>query len=445
MTRAVLSAVAIGLVLLVPAAAYGYTGCVHGRIRALNLAGGYCRTTTPCNQNCTGARYPYSQYNVYRPLREVQVQVVKATDYNDVYGSSTTDQNGYFWINWTSTVSNPSVRILWKYRQKDSRYEVKSYSTGGIYYTVSGPDPFILTNGMCQQELGTISLGDNAVAHLYEAASRTWFDLFSTSTHLSNLFYGTWIRAFCPAGNCPCGSAACAGWGSAATRIIIKQASGAYGPQAALMHELGHTSLWFGLNSDYWSSGAYDYPNECNFSLDDVAECPGNPTHTMMEKEWKSTVFSEAWPDFVGTATLWSRTAADPLYCSSSACCNNTNVWERVELSKGEAQCDQTQSVQESRWELHALRYLWDVYDDHDDAPTYTDGVTDYFWNFVGLLRQIPAGVSSGQRNEPWQSTPGYGQCDAYDGMGTSVFKTWTWQAFGKSTSAQYDNNCQLN
>jgi hypothetical protein len=80
----------------------------------------------------------------------------------------------------------------------------------------------------------------------------------------------------------------------------------------------------------------------------------------------------------------------------------NTDL-EASSYPYGTNNCITDPSNPEARWPLSAMRYFWDVFDNHNDA----DG-DDYsanqgnFWQHLANLAWYPEGTGTYQIDEPW-------------------------------------------
>ena len=83
---------------LVPMTASASWGYVTGRLLFFNNQGNYCNDD---GRDCSGARYPKSQYRVNMPVRDVKVYVRRSSD-NAIIGQGVANSSGYYTIYWSS-------------------------------------------------------------------------------------------------------------------------------------------------------------------------------------------------------------------------------------------------------------------------------------------------------------------------------------------------------
>lgn len=414
MKRAYLSLTILVLLVLIPCTAFAASGYVSGTLKFWNKQGNYC----PNTRNCTGATYPQSQYDNAQPVKEVQVQVLDNTW--AVLGEGTSDTSGNFKIYWYRSTLPPSGMILWKARQKDSRWQIVSASTGGIYVNWTGT--FTLINGTTYsnpQNVGTFVWGSSAspnhVANLYDGAWRQWNYALSGSGHLSANMTNVTIRAF---DNTTCPSSCSRGWFN---DILIDSPQAALTPQGRIMHEMGHFAVY--VAKPYNPAMGYDYPNQCRYC----------GTWGPTTQEWQSAAFEEGIASFFATAAMYSAANPNPTDCLSAGYCELW--WNNIETSTGWGSC----SAGEDRWPLSHERYLWDVYDSVVDG-NYSDTISVPFWYFISSLLNYPTGTNDQQHDEPWNAS--YSAIDDYDGRSSGDFYYNFYVRFGIDTAYQVVSNC---
>jgi hypothetical protein len=205
--------------------------------------------------------------------------------------------------------------------------------------------------------------------------------------------------------------------------------------QGRIMHESGHVAS--GLLDSHLNGGNYCWPSTvsstgsfCNWSL-------GTP-------EWAAASFEEAFATFTADSTLWSPDAVEPTSCLSQGRCDHAvdgNLIELTHYPYSTNNCSLNVNDPEARWPISTMRYLWDIYDNHNDADgdTIAEGWSNY-WRMYGNLTNYPSGTSPGQKDEPWNST--YTAIDDYDGRGAILYQSHYDIQYGISTSLLRTSNC---
>lgn len=401
------------VILLGATPAFAATGWVSGKLQFWQKQGNYC----PTGRDCTAANYPQSQFDKAQPLAELQVQVVNASNTATVYGNGVTDVNGNYLFQWTTPSTPPTAKILWKYRQKDTRFEVRSAQSNGIYYTTSGN--ITLTSGTTQgspQVLSTFTTGSsgspNHVANLYDGAFRQWYWALSYSGLMQSLFTVIQIRAF-DNSSCP---TSCAG----GTTVTIDSTNSALMPQGRILHELGHIAN--GLSKPFTATLAYNYPTQCT----------GCGTWSLNTAEWMSAGFEEGLATFVGDVAMYWHWATQPTTCLSSGSCALTTF--HIEDSSGTS-C----GTDQNRWPINVDRYIWDVYDSVDD-PGFVDTTSINYWQIFTTLNAYPSGTANNQIDEPWNST--FTAVDNYDGRSSADFEFRLNALYSINSATLRSNNC---
>ncbi len=414
--RSFSSFASLAVVLMGAGPALAASGYVSGKLQFWQKQGNYC----PTGRDCTGGNYLQAAFDKAQPLSDLQVQVVNATATATVYGQGVTDAAGNYVIQWTTPAAPPSAKILWKYRQKDTRFELLSASSGGIYYSTNS-GTVTLTSGTTQaapQVLSTFTTGTSAspshVANLYDGAYRQWFFALSYSGLMQNLFTGVKVRAFentaCPT-SCASGST---------KTITIDSTNSALMPQGRILHEMGHIASY--LSKPFSGTGAYDYPTQCT----------GCGSWSLQQAEWASAGFEEGFATYVGDVAMYWLFANQPTTCLSSSSCALTTY--HVETSTGSA-CGANQN----RWPINVDRYLWDIYDSVDD-PAFVDTTSINYWQFFAVLNAFPNGTANNQIDEPWNAT--YTAVDAYDGRGSADFEFRLNSLYAINSATLRSNNC---
>jgi hypothetical protein len=407
----------LAVVLLASSSALAATGYVSGTLRFWQKQGNYC----PTGRDCTGSNYLQSAFDTAQPMRELQVQVVNATTTSTVYGQGVTDVNGNYLIQWTTPSTPPAAKILWKFRHKDTRFEVRSASSGGIYFGTSSN--ITLTSGTTQgapQVLPTFTTGSsgspNHIANLYDGAHRQWYFALSFSGLMTSLFTTVQVLAF---DNDPCTSSCADG---ATKTITIDSTGSALSPQARIMHEMGHIANY--LSKPFKATNAYGHP-----STSCVAP---NCVWSLNTQEWASAAFEEGLATFVGDVAMYWLFAPQPTTCLSTLSCSLS--FFHVENSSGSS-C----GTGESRFPINVDRYLWDIYDSIDD-PAFVDTTSINYWQFFVVVNNYPTGTSNNQNNEPWNST--LTTVDDFDGRSSADFQFRLNSVYSIDSSVLRTNNC---
>jgi hypothetical protein len=155
---------------------------------------------------------------------------------------------------------------------------------------------------------------------------------------------------------------------------------------------------------------------------------PGAPFWCQTCAEWGAAAFEEAWATHYGSVTLWADNAESPTTClSSGTCYDSTGApffgtdLEASSYPHEENNCDANTANPEARWPLSAMRYFWDVYDNHNDADGDTYSASQgNFWQHFANLAWYPEGTDTNQIDEPWNST--YTAVTEPDGRGSTSY-----------------------
>lgn len=398
--------------------AWAASGYVSGKLQFWQKQGNYC----PTGRDCTAANYRQADhFDKAQPLSELQVQVVNAADTTVVYGQGVTDVSGNYLFQWTTPSTPPASKVLWKYRQKDTRFELRSASSNGIYYG-TGSSNITLTNGTTQaspQALPTYTTGSSAspshVANLYDGAFRTWYWALSYSGLMQSLFTAVQVKAF-DATSCP---TSCAN--GATKTITIDSTNSALMPQGRIMHEMGHIANY--LSKAFRAPIAYSYPTQCT----------GCGTWSLGTTEWASAAFEEGSATFVGDVAMYWHWAPQPTTCLSSSSCSTGTY--HVETSGGSSCASGNE-----RFPINVERYIWDVYDTLQDS-NYADTMNINYWQYFVVLSNYASGFANNQADEPWTNS-NYNAIDNYDGRSSSDFQSVLNTVYSLNSATQRSNNC---
>lgn len=416
--KSLIQVLVCAMVLLTSSQGFAANGFVSGKLQFWQKQGNYC----PSTRDCTHANYPASQFDDWQAVREVQVEIVDAAT-DIVYGVGTTDLAGNFKVGWiTPPLITPRVRVVWRSRHKDTRFEIRQANSTALY-SFSTAD-FPLTSGTTSgapQVLSPMRWGNstlpNAVINLYDGAHRTWHYAFKYSGLMESRFTNVKVIAF-DSSDCP---TSCAD-GDAKT-VIIDSTGSAFQPQGRIMHELGHIASYLAQPVLY--TLAYDYPDEC-------VDCG---SWNLDAAEWSSAGFEEAIATFLGDVAMHWFQAPHPSTCLSSSACSDLSS-SNTETSLGpSANC----TTQQRRSVRQRLRFLWDVYDDVED-PGYNDTLQVSYSKFFTALDNYGTGFENHEGNEPWSM---FGALvDNYDGRAPSDFVWNLDDAEGIDSTVQRSNNC---
>lgn len=387
-------------------AAHATNVIVGGWVKVYNVNGNYC----PSGANCVGARYPQSDYAANLPFANVKIRIEDAS--GNVLGQGTSNSTGWYQIAWSSAATISQFRVRFFAEHKDGRFRL-TYTNGvtaqwatGLINTTLYPAPYV-------QNIGTAYIGSSTApdghGNAYWAAERLWTQTYQYVGLLQTNFTGVEIRGFAnsvpgyitPAGTCPTSCAR----GSA--KKVQLDASAQYAPQARVMHEMGHVaSYWLkphteGVGGASWASYAWG---------GDTSETWGQESH-----EYGAAAFEEAFATHGGSITLWSPQSEQPTTCLSGGgtCYTGPAPVLRFALSGTTLEttnypyatnyCNLSPTSPESRRALSAMRFMWDVYDDRNDADgdTYSAGVS-CFWCQFGVMNAYGSGNGVDDIDEPW-------------------------------------------
>jgi len=297
---------------------------------------------------------------------------------NRQIGSGTTDFNGNFLVRWTSSNNVTSGKVRWFAEHSGNRFKVKT-GTGGRHTFTSGTRT--LNNGRTQtnpNSWGDIRWGSSTTPHpvsnVYDGAHRTWFYSAQYSPRAIPNFVNVELRAFNT--NCPT---------SCANALRVDLDTGADTPyvySARTAHELGH------IVSDQVSQGRE--AASCNdYSRNGAGWSITSPEHMCAGYE-------EAYATLVGDIGRHWFNAPQPFACGyeTGVCSLNTET----SSAAGGGSCDG--SVEEERWVLTTLRFLWDVYDDVNDGGS--ESVRQTYDRVIDNQGNFAIGTANHQRDEPF-------------------------------------------
>lgn len=385
------------------------SGTATGTIQFYQNQGNFCPTT----RNCTGAKYPQSQYNTSRPIKNVKVYLRRQSD-NVVIGQGTTDNSGNFSISWSDPAGSGNVlaQLIWRGEQKDGRFRIAG-SAGEFWIWWSNKT---LTNGG-NTSIGALTWGNSssphALSNLYDGAHTMWANSLAQSNRMNSFFTGVQVRAWDSA-TCP---TSCA---DGPNNRIIMDDNSAYSPQGRILHEMGHIASYrASRDQNYKQGGSYCFGGEaapCGWSLNG----PENA----------SVHFEEGVATHLGDVSLYFQNAPEPHTCLSSVACANNSF--NVETSSGTS-C----AANVNRRPINAIRYFWDNYDSLSD---YTgESLSRGVWEVVDTIHAFDNGADNNQKNEVWNAA--LTVMDDLDGRSAVDFRT-NWNTWGTNSQTQLNNNC---
>ena len=367
-------ALLVVIALALPGAAQAANGTASGRIMHFNRQGNFCPTT----RDCTGSKYPQSQWNVNRPIRDVKVYV--RDDSDAIIGQGSTDGAGNFTVSWSSPTLPAHVHVTWHGEHKDGRFVIQDANGATwVFWTF----PLVAVSG------GNTAFGDlvwgapgapHDITNIYDGAHREWWDSLWWSSRQQATYFG--IRVYTGSTNCPTSCEQ--------NNQVWLDPGAAYTPQARVMHEMGHAASQHAHEgSGYWAMNDYCYPSTgsgCGWSYD--------------TPEWRQPGMEEATATFYADVGLYAPNALQPHSCLSAAQAACPTGVFNLETSTGPIG---TCSTDEDRRPLTIMRILWDLYDTHVDcAGGFCDTVSASLDQMNNVFTAFPNGRSDGQKNEGW-------------------------------------------
>lgn len=412
------------------------TGYVTGSWQFWNQNGNYC----PSNNDCVGAWYTQSMYDTPLPISNGSVWIIDTSD--AIIGTGSTDDNGNYTVAWSRSTFPSQIGVVILPYHKDGRFFLADASGllindwFGFFNTAASTSP------SAPQDVGSHTVGSSNDPSWYDnaywAIEWQWrFTMSVVGILQTNLTYVE-IRGFADviSGYLPYSMDTCetsCAWGP--TKKVHLDDNAGLAPQARAMHEVGHiasyvTHPWqlangsgtiFGVNMSYGGSGWSPYG-----------------------PEWGSGAFEEAWATHYGSATFWADDAETPTTCLSTNHCYDPYTGEPAEATDLEATSypysTNNCGSAESRWPLSAMRYFWDVFDNHNDCigDTYSAAQgqwADHFYN----LAWYPEGTGVDQIDETWNSART--SVTEPDGRGSSSYM-WNYYANAADTYFLWEDNC---
>jgi hypothetical protein len=392
------------------------TGYVKGTWAFWNHNGNYC----PSNNTCTGAYYTQAGFDTLLPVSNASIWVVDSSD--AIIGTGSTDDDGNYTVAWSRSTFPSQIGVKVFPTQKDGRFYFANTAGQlinnwfGLVTTASS------SSETSPQDVGYWYVGSSTAPdpfyNAYWAAEWQWRYTMNLVGLLQTYFTNVSIRGFADTISGymgTCGTSCASGSG----KTVQLDANAGFAPQARIMHELGHIASYVthpcALAGDYtWSP---------------PGDPPGAPSWCQTCAEWGAAAFEEAWATHYGSITLWADNAETPTTCLSSGPCYDSGTgapaWGTdLEASSYPHQvngCSFASSNPEARWPLSAMRYFWDVYDNHNDADGDTYSASQgNFWQHLANLAWYPEGTDTNQIDEPWNST--YTAVTEPDGRGSSSY-----------------------
>lgn len=384
-------------------------GVVTGKLQFYQKQGNYC----PWWRNCTGARYPESQYQTNMPVADAKVYAFRQSD-NVLIGQGTTDSSGNYSLSWydpSGAGLGSTVYIAWQGEHKDGRFAIKAPS--GANWRFYGP---VVTLGHgVYTSAGTVTWGNaglpNPLANLYDGARRGWSASLAQSNRMRAYFSGVDIVSF---GSAVCSTSCADGWNN-----TIHMDDQSQFQLSVILHEMGHIASFRSSRDQAVSLVSnYCYPSSipstaCGWQHD--------------SDEWASDAFEEAVASFFGEVALHAPSAPQAFQCRSAGVCSGLDL----EVAYF---CD---FFSPRRDEISQLRYFWDVYDTNSDftGETFQRGV----WEIADTLHAFDNGVNNRQKDEGFDST---WSVDDLDGRSLRDFVE-IWKVWGTDSNALYNSNCR--
>ena len=347
---------------LAPAASFAYTGTVRGGLQFFDT-----RTMTA---NPGQGPYQHAMRNTWRPVKSARVYLVEEGS-GRVIGTSSTNWFGQYSINWSSTTSNPRVRLSFRYESGylsggTSRIRMATPSDG----TYSAATPVINARNGLVVDIGFGSLGTAAapdkLATMLQTASEFWISAGTYVPKLQSSLHD--VRVQFPVPTASTGLTTDRGHVQMADNWVVFNNS-------TLAHELGHVAHLVAFDYDWLGA-------DCSWM--------GNG-HSWDGTEWQSCAFTEGFADFVAAATFFTQGASNPASYGNDIenGCSGNGPWT----------------------ESNVARFFWDVYDSRNESGDVT---TQSFAWIVTKLDVFPMGVGTRNTWENFFSKNGTNAWDFY-------------------------------
>ena len=399
------------------------TGTITTTSYLWNQNGNYC----PSTNACVGSIYPQVDFNSWKPVSNAKVVAYSAA--GAIIGQGIMNDAGSTTLTWTATPA-PAQAFLRIYpNQKLSAFYFTDTS-GSLYNAFTAPVNLVSGGNTTfpNSFIGT-QVAPNPYFNAYWAGELQWRRVLSLVGLLVTNFVNVEIRGFANVipGYIDAGGIALSSRAFGPLKKIQLDTNAAYSPQGRVMHEMGHMASYltnpFRFGSDYtWGGGA---PSQWGFTT----------------AEFGHVSFEEAISTHYGNMTLWGDNSVTPTTCLSAGHCYSaalvastplfgTNV-EATSFPFGINNCSTAAAAPESRWPLSATRYLWDVFDNRNDADgdTYSANQSGHFWQHLANLASYPAGLGFFQEDEPWAPGAGgavvLGTAAEKDGRGVATYRLY--------------------
>lgn len=448
--------IALVLGALLPAPAFAETGVLMGTFLFIQANGNFC----PSNQNCVGTWYPQAAFNTEMPVSNAKVYVLDASvpANRPIIGEGRSDDTGAWLAGWdTNGAPAPSmIEVIVTATQADGRFGINNAAGQYINATVGAFPPMLGTTLFAPQVLdpavvGTVALPDDFF-NSYWAGEWVWRTVMQGAGSAQANFTNVEVRGFqdtipgflTAAGFHPTSAA------SGAQKRLQLDSNAAFSPQARMMHELGHIANYiahpFNMAMVYdWVQGAATpvkiIPNPGPWGYDGA--------------EWGAVSFEEAFATHYGSIAFWALNSEVPVSCWAARgfTCYlpdpvtgardmliNTASTLEASSNVGSNNCSTNPVNPEDRWPLTAMRYFWDIFDDHDEGGDAYSAGNGTFWQHLAVLAAYKDGMGPNEIDEPWDaSTP---DVTEPDGRACASYEA-NFQAFtGDSTAAQRTMNC---
>jgi len=407
--------------------AHAVTGYVTGKWEFWNTNGNYC----PSANTCTGARYPQSNFDKRLPVSNGSVWIVDTG--GALLGNGGTDDAGNYTVSWSRSTFPAQIRVLIFPFHKNSRFFFANTAGQWINNTTSNLNTAASSSAGSPQNVGTWFVGSSAASdpfyNAYWAAEWQWRNVMNLVGVLQSNFTNVEVRGFANTiagytgtpGTC---NSSCA---VGSTKRVQLDVNAGFSPQARAMHELGHIATYV---THAWQVGT-------DYTWAPPGQPAGPATWCQNCPEWGSASFEEAFATHYGSIAFWWDNATTPTTCLSSIHCYNaartapaadTNI-EASSYPFSTNNCGTTAANPESRWPLSAMRFFWDVFDNHNDADGdwYSANNGD-FWKHLHNLAWYPEGTGFDQIEEPWNAAKtslsepdGRGSVSYSDNYGSNV------------------------
>jgi hypothetical protein len=405
----------LGLVLSKDAFADITQGYLAGYVTFLNSNGNFCDGTA----DCTGSTYTANEYQHNTsgtpdtPIRNAEIYV--RDDNQNVVGMGNTDDNGRYKLKWRAlrgtghdTPSSPKLWVeIWA-RHKDGRFYVADVN-GGISWGQLGP--VLAQSGTTSNSWQTISFffsAPNYYFNTYWALEKMWRETLSPAGAAFVNVTNVEVRGFPDLANpipgfIPGDSSEqpIALSSASLKRIRLARNFNVAGasPQSAAMHEMGHIVAY---QMKPWSSQGLNY-DWSDPSVPDTMDA-----WKLESPEWGRTAFEEAFATHLANITLWRPNAVLPTSCEHTAgsCYGSGGSVEdrrNVELTLYPYATNHCPSFGD-RTMVNEQRFLWDIYDDHNDADgdDYSAAAAGEYVRHITLFAFYKPGTDAFELNEPY-------------------------------------------